>query len=97
MDFACYDYDTGPALRLLLYDIDLALFTTRRPNEIPQLRRALYSKLPSLLPAMDVARDSSRSSISVSLSDRDPAQSGPEVLVLKRAVDASDGPGADVA
>ena len=51
---------------------------------------------------MDVARDSSRSSISVSLSDRDPAQSGPEVLVLKhkqnrRAVDASDGPGADVA
>ena len=46
---------------------------------------------------MDVARDSSRSSISVSLSDRDPAQSGPEVLVLKRAVDANDGPGADVA
>ena len=58
---------------------------------------------------MDVARDSSRSSFSVSLSDRDPAQ--PEVLVLKhkqevlvlkhkqnrRAVDASDGPGADVA
>jgi hypothetical protein len=60
---------------------------------------------------MDVARDSSRSSFSVSLSDLDPAQSGPEVLVLKhkqevlvlkhkqnrRAVDASDGPGADVA